>query len=118
PIRQAIATRLTDSATSTPTFTATASANVEALLALRADLNASLEDTSSKVSVNDLLVRAVALTLRAHPGINASYSPEGRGQTPVQSRVNVGIAVAAPAGLMVPVVPDADQLSVSAIGAK
>lgn len=117
-VRQAIATRLTESATTIPTFTVTASAEAGALMALRAQLNQSLEGTGAKISVNDLIVRAVAVALREHPGVNASYSPEGRGQTLLHRRINVGVAVAAPAGLMVPVVHDADQASVSAISAR
>ncbi|GAA0439900.1 dihydrolipoamide acetyltransferase family protein [Leifsonia naganoensis] len=113
-IRRAIAARLTESATTVPTFTATASADVGALLALRAELNAAVGD-DARISVNDLLVRAVALALREHPGVNASYSAEDGGATLLHRRVNVGIAVASPAGLVVPVVPDADRASVSTI---
>ncbi|WP_061294641.1 dihydrolipoamide acetyltransferase family protein [Herbidospora cretacea] len=115
PIRQAVAARLTESGTTVPTFTATASADVEDLLALRAQINEAHADTGVKVSVNDLLVRAVALALRAHPGVNASYSPEGRGHTLIHRRIHVGIAVASPAGLVVPVVRDADRATVTAI---
>ncbi|MEV6923422.1 dihydrolipoamide acetyltransferase family protein [Dactylosporangium sp. NPDC051485] len=116
-IRQAIAARLTESATTTPTFTATASADVEDLLALRAQINQAYGDTGVKVSVNDLLVRAVALALRAHPGVNASYSPADQGYTLIHHRIHVGIAVASPAGLLVPVIRDADRASVTAIAA-
>ena len=116
-IRHTVASRLTESATTTPTFTVTASADVDALLALRAQINTAMADSGAgrKVTVNDLFVRAVALALRAHPGVNASYSPEGRGQTLVHARVNVGIAVASPSGLVVPVVRDADRTAVSVI---
>lgn len=116
-IRHTVASRLTESATTTPTFTVTASADVDALLALRAQINTAMADSGAgrKVTVNDLFVRAVTLALRAHPGVNASYSPEGRGQTLVHARVNVGIAVASPSGLVVPVVRDADRTAVSVI---
>ncbi|MDR2320283.1 MAG: 2-oxo acid dehydrogenase subunit E2 [Microbacterium sp.] len=116
-IRHTVASRLTESATTTPTFTVTASAEVDALLALRAQINTAIADADAtrKVTLNDLFVRAVGLALRAHPGVNASYSPEGRGQTLVHARVNVGIAVASPAGLVVPVVRDADRAAVSVI---
>ncbi|GAB3253257.1 dihydrolipoamide acetyltransferase family protein [Kineosporia babensis] len=117
-VRQAIATRLTESATTIPTFTVTVGAEADKLMALRAQLNSALDGSGVKVSVNDLIVRAVALALREHPGINASYSAEGRGQTVLHQRINVGVAVAAPAGLMVPVIHDADQASVSAISAR
>ena len=117
-MRHAIASRLTESGTTTPTFTATASADVSALLALRAQLNTANSDTGAKVSVNDLLVRAVAVALRAHPQVNASYSAEGRGQALVHGRVHIGIAVASPAGLVVPVVHDADGKAVSIISTR
>ena len=115
-IRRAIASRLTESATTVPTFTVTASADVGGLLGLRAELNAAAGD-GTRISVNDLLVRAVALALRQHPGVNASYSAADGGATLLHRRVNVGIAVASPAGLVVPVVPDADRASVSTISA-
>ncbi|GAA2346463.1 dihydrolipoamide acetyltransferase family protein [Dactylosporangium salmoneum] len=114
-IRQSIAARLTESGTTIPTFTATASADVDELLALRARINQTHAGDRAKVSVNDLLVRAVALALRAHPGVNASYSPDARGQTLLHRRVHVGIAVASPAGLVVPVIRDADRAAVTAI---
>lgn len=116
-VRQQIARRLSESAAGTPTFTATASAAVGELMALRARINDAQEGTGIRVSLNDLLVRAVALALRAHPGVNASYSGEGRGATIRHSRVHVGIAVASPAGLVVPVIPDADRAAVTAISA-
>jgi pyruvate dehydrogenase E2 component (dihydrolipoamide acetyltransferase) len=116
-IREQIAARLTASATSTPTFRVTATADVTDLLALRAELNAQRATDSPRVSVNDLLVRAVAMALRAHPGVNASYASGGRGATLVHGRVHLGIAVASPAGLVVPVIRDADRLAVSAIAA-
>ncbi|OJX73316.1 MAG: dihydrolipoamide acetyltransferase [Leifsonia sp. 71-9] len=115
-IRRAIASRLTESATTVPTFTVTASADVAGLLGLRAELNAAAGD-GTRISVNDLLVRAVALALRQHPGVNASYSAADGGATLLHRRVNVGIAVASPSGLVVPVVPDADRASVSTISA-
>jgi pyruvate dehydrogenase E2 component (dihydrolipoamide acetyltransferase) len=116
-IRQAIAARLTESAATVPSFTVTASADVDELLALRARINESLAESGTKVSVNDLVVRAVALALRTHPGVNASYSPEGRGQTLLHAGIHVGIAVASPAGLVVPVVRDADRAPVTVIAA-
>lgn len=115
-VRQTIAARLTASAGTVPTFTVTASAVVDDLLDLRARVNTALD--GPKVTVNDLLVRAVARALRAHPGVNASYSPEGRGQSLLHGRVHVGVAVASPAGLIVPVIHDADRASVTDISAR
>ncbi|MET7339508.1 dihydrolipoamide acetyltransferase family protein [Nonomuraea sp. NPDC005650] len=118
PIRRTIASRLTETATTVPAFGVTSSADVTDLLDLRVQLNDALADTGGHVTVNDLLVRAVALALRSTPGVNASYSPEGRGQTLLHGRINVGIAVASPAGLMVPVIRDADQASVTTIAVR
>ncbi|MDQ0867500.1 dihydrolipoamide acetyltransferase family protein [Arthrobacter globiformis] len=114
-IRQALAARLTESSTTIPAFTATTSADVAELLSLRARINQAYAETGVKVSVNDLLVRAVALALRVHPGVNASYAADGRGQTLLHGRVHIGVAVASPAGLVVPVIRDADKAALSAI---
>ncbi len=113
--RRAIATRLTQSATTVPAFHATASADVTDLLALRAAANETTAVSGAKVSVNDLVVKAVALALREHPTLNASYSPDAGGQTLHHARVHIGIAVAAPSGLVVPVVRDADEATIAAI---
>ena len=114
-VRQAIATRLTQSGTTVPTFTATTSADVGQLLELRARINDAHAGAHMKVSVNDILVRAVALALRVHPGVNASYAPDGRGQTLVHQRIHIGVAMASPSGLVVPVVRDADRAAVTTI---
>lgn len=114
-IRQVIASRLTESATTIPTFSATASADVGELLRLRARINEATAESGVKVSVNDLIVRAVALALRAHPAVNASYDADGSGAALQHGRVHVGIAVASSAGLVVPVIRDADRASVTAI---
>lgn len=114
-IRQAIASRLTESATTIPSFAVTSSADVTELLELRQALNEALEARGVKLSVNDLIVRAVSLALRAHPGINASYSPENAGATVLHSEVHIGIAMASAAGLVVPVIRNVDRQSVSAI---
>jgi pyruvate dehydrogenase E2 component (dihydrolipoamide acetyltransferase) len=108
--RQIISQRLTNSSGSTPHYYVTAVADVENLMVLRAKLNALLNPTGlAKISVNDFLVRASAIALLAHPGVNASFSPEGRGHTLLHQRINIGIAVASEAGLVVPVIGDADH---------
>jgi pyruvate dehydrogenase E2 component (dihydrolipoamide acetyltransferase) len=114
-IRRQIAARLTESATTVPVFHATASADVTELLSLRAGINGTSAAADVRISVNDLIVKAVALALREHPAINASYSPDGGGQTLRHDRIDVGFAVAAPAGLLVPVVRDADASSITTI---
>lgn len=117
--RQVISRRLTDSSSSTPHFYVTAVADIDELLALRAELNAHTESSGrSKISINDFLVRAAAIALREHPGVNASYSPDGQGQTLMHGRVNIGIAVASEAGLVVPVIADADRKTTSLIASE
>ncbi|WP_314146663.1 2-oxo acid dehydrogenase subunit E2, partial [uncultured Leifsonia sp.] len=113
-IRRAIASRLTESAATVPVFHATASADVTDLLALRSRLN-DLAEPSARISLNDLVVKAAALALREHGTVNASFSPDDGGRTLLHHRVNVGFAVDAPSGLVVPVVRDADTASISAI---
>ncbi|MCL2582133.1 MAG: 2-oxo acid dehydrogenase subunit E2 [Streptosporangiales bacterium] len=115
-IRKVIARRLGESAREIPHFYVTASADAEELMALRAQLNEKLTASGrSKVSVNDLLVRAVALALREHPEVNVSFSEDA---LLMHDRVNIGVAVAAESGLIVPVINDADTKTVTQIGAE
>lgn len=117
--RRVISDRLTESSTSTPHFFVTAVADIDELLELRSALNTDLVPAGfPKISVNDLLVRASAIALQSHPGVNASFSPEGQGQTLLHRRINVGIAVASESGLVVPVIADANQKSVSLIASE
>jgi pyruvate dehydrogenase E2 component (dihydrolipoamide acetyltransferase) len=93
-----------------PHFFLTIRVDAEALLGFRAELNRQLaaggEDL--KVSVNDLIVKACAALLRANPALNVSFA----GDKLLRHRqVNVGIAVAIDAGLIVPVIHDADRKS-------
>lgn len=112
--RRVIARRLSESAHTVPHFMVTAAADVEALMVLRADLNRQLATADRpKVSVNDLVVRACALALRAHPLVNASYQDDAPATMLVHHRVNVGVAIASENGLVVPVIEDADQKTVS-----
>ncbi|MCW3012014.1 MAG: 2-oxo acid dehydrogenase subunit [Solirubrobacterales bacterium] len=82
-----------------PAFYLRLSADVRALLAARKAL------PDGPPSVNDLVVRAAALALRAHPGANGAYVD---GEVHLYPRVNVGVAMAVPGGLVVPAVYDAD----------
>jgi len=117
--RRVIARRLGESARTIPHFFVTAVADAEALMQLRADLNEQLVASGRpKVSVNDLLVRASALALRAHPLVNASYVDDASTSMLVHHRVNIGVAVASENGLVVPVIPDADQKTVTQLGAE
>jgi pyruvate dehydrogenase E2 component (dihydrolipoamide acetyltransferase) len=119
PVRRVIARRLGESASSIPHFYVTAAADVEALVQLRGQLNEQLAALGrSKVSINDLLIRACALALREHPLINASYVGDNAPSMLVHDRVNIGVAVASNNGLVVPVIVDADFKTVSDLGAE
>jgi pyruvate dehydrogenase E2 component (dihydrolipoamide acetyltransferase) len=113
-VRRVIARRLGESARTIPHFYVTAVADAEALVQLRTDLNEQLAATGRpRVSLNDLLIRACALALREHPLVNASYVNDSSTTMLVHHRINVGIAVASHNGLVVPVIVDADQKTVS-----
>ena len=111
-MRKTVARRLVESMQSAPHFYLTIKVDVDALLGLRAELNQRLADQGIKLSVNDLLVKACAVTVRSHPDINVSWAGD---KILRHRRVSVGIAVAVEGGLIVPVVRDADQKSVSQI---
>lgn len=110
-IRKVAAKRLTESQ-AVPHFFLTSVVDVEKLLAFRSDVNESLEAQGVRVSVNDLFVRAAAVTLRQHPEANSSW---GDDSVIRRARVNIGIAVATDAGLLVPVVHDAETKGLGAI---
>jgi pyruvate dehydrogenase E2 component (dihydrolipoamide acetyltransferase) len=113
-MRRVAARRLTESIQQTPHFFLTCSVEVDALLALRGDINGSLASAGDdlKVSVNDLLVRACAIALRDNPEVNVSWAGDRILQ---HLHVNIGVAVATDGGLIVPVIRDADRKSVSEI---
>lgn len=113
-IRRITAERLTASA-ATPHFYLTSIADAERLLAFRSDLNADLSEAEPKVSVTDLLIRACAMALRTHRIVNSSWAKD---KIVTHGHVNVGIAVATNAGLIVPVVSDADRKGIRMIAAE
>jgi len=118
-VRRVIARRLAASAREIPHFYVTAVADAQELMDLRATLNTQLTEAGrAKVSVNDLLIRACALALREHPDVNVSYGGDESGVMLVHDRVNVGVAVAAESGLIVPVIRDADTKTVTQLGAE
>ena len=82
-------------------------------MAFRAEINERLAATGDKISLTDLLTRACAVMLRAHPEVNASWNGDSIIR---RGAVNVGIAVALDSGLIVPVITNADHKSVSRIG--
>jgi len=108
-MRRTIAKRLSESTGPIPHFYLTADYDVVNLLSLRLQVN---EISGIKTSVNDYVVRAVALALRHHPNVNASWGDEAISQ---HGEIHVGIAVSTPEGLITPVIRDADRKSVEQI---
>jgi pyruvate dehydrogenase E2 component (dihydrolipoamide acetyltransferase) len=118
-VRRVIARRLSASAREIPHFYVTAVADAQDLMDLRATLNAQLTQAGrAKISVNDLLIRACALALREHPDMNVSYGGDASSVMLVHDRINIGVAVAAESGLIVPVIRDADTKTVTRLGAE
>lgn len=110
-VRRVTARRLAESLDA-PHFYLTSVVDAERLLAFRTEVNERLAATGTKVSVNDLLIRACAATLHAHPQINSSW---GGDKILRHRRIHVGVAVAIEDGLIVPVVRDADRKSLGEI---
>jgi pyruvate dehydrogenase E2 component (dihydrolipoyllysine-residue acetyltransferase) len=110
-MRRAIARRLTESKRTVPHFYLKASCEVDALLALRRELNAS---AAERISVNDLLVKAVGRAHTLVPEMNVAWSDEALLSF---GQVDVGVAVAGARGLVTPVVRAVDTRSVSAVSA-
>ena len=110
-IRRITASRLTESQ-AVPHFFLTTVIDAERLTAFRSDVNERLAGNGMKVSVTDLLVRACAVALRAHPQVNSSW---GEDKILRHHRINIGVAVSLEDGLIVPVVTDADRKSLGEI---
>lgn len=114
-MRKTIARRLTESKQTVPHFYLTARCNLNQLLALRGELNASLASRNVKLSVNDMLIKALALALTDVPDANVQFGGDTLHRF---SRVDVSMAVAIDGGLITPVIQDAGALSLSSIAAK
>ena len=110
-VRRITGQRMVESLQTAPHFFLTGVIDATELVKLRKQVNAELAKAGdeTRVSVNDLIVKACALTLRAVPAANAAF---GGDKILRLKRVHVGIAVATDNGLVVPVVRDADQKSV------
>lgn len=121
-MRKVIARRLTESKQQVPHFYLTVSLELDALLAIRAQLNGAAEAKAKKeaadpkaakpaykLSVNDLLIKASALALKDVPAANASWTDEAILQ---YNNVDISVAVAIDGGLITPIVRNADQKSV------
>jgi pyruvate dehydrogenase E2 component (dihydrolipoamide acetyltransferase) len=111
-MRKAIARRMTDSFRDVPHFPLTIDCEIDGLMAVRAKVNAMLEPQGIKVSVNDFVIKACALALKAVPEANASYSPEGLA---MHHHADVAMAVAIDGGLITPIIRKAELKSLSQI---
>jgi pyruvate dehydrogenase E2 component (dihydrolipoamide acetyltransferase) len=111
-MRKAIARRLTDSFRDVPHFPLTIDCQIDGLLAARAKVNALLEKDGIKVSVNDFVIKAGAMALKAVPEANASYSPEG---IAMHHHADVAMAVAIDGGLITPIIRKAETKTLSQI---
>jgi pyruvate dehydrogenase E2 component (dihydrolipoamide acetyltransferase) len=112
-IRKTIARRLTE-AWAAPVFQLQVDADATRLLLVREEMVARLREGDVKPTVNDVLTKLVASALVRHRAVNATFGGEEIQRFPT---ANVGIAVAAPQGLVVPVIRGADRLSVGEIAA-
>ena len=109
-MRKTIAKRLAESKFTAPHFYLTKEIKMDAVMEARIRMN---EYSESKISVNDLVIKAVALSLKKHPNINSSWLGD---KIRRNHHVHIGVAVAVEDGLLVPVVRFADSKSLSQIG--
>jgi pyruvate dehydrogenase E2 component (dihydrolipoamide acetyltransferase) len=113
-MRSAIAAGLQRSKQNVPHFYETIDVDVEALSTLRGRLNEQLKAENVKISVSDFVYKAVAAALLRHPAVNAHFNAE-KGEIVRYGDVNLGIAVAVPDGLIVPVMRGVDQMGLREI---
>jgi len=111
-IRKTIARRLTESKQTIPHYYLTVDIQLDALLKLRSELNKGLEPRNIKLSVNDLLIKALAMALIEVPTANVSFAGD---QMLKFSRADISVAVAIPDGLITPIIIGADTKTLSAI---
>jgi pyruvate dehydrogenase E2 component (dihydrolipoamide acetyltransferase) len=114
-MRKAIAKRLAQSIGPIPTFYLTVELDMTRMVELRARLNERLEQSGGKASLNDFIIKAVAVALAQHPEVNASW---GDSAIIRHKRVHVGVAVAVEDGLITPIIRDADRKRVRDIAAE
>ncbi|GGL16427.1 pyruvate dehydrogenase complex dihydrolipoamide acetyltransferase [Caulobacter rhizosphaerae] len=114
-MRKTIARRLTDSFRDVPHFPLTIDLEIDALLAARAKINHLLEGQGVKVSVNDIIIKAVAVALKRVPEANASYTPEG---IALHKHADIAVAVAIDGGLITPIVRAAETKGLAQISAE
>jgi len=113
-VRKVTARRLTQSFMQVPHFPLTIDLEIDHLLSARVRINEAAAASGTKVSVNDMLIKACAMALMAHPDANASYTDKGVAQ---HKSAHVSVAVAIPGGLITPVVRDAQTKGLAQIAA-
>ncbi len=111
-MRRTIARRMAESTRTVPHFFLTTTVDATELVALRKQILEQLGEDSPRISLNDMLVKGVALAIRKFPDVNVSFAEDSLIR---HAHVNIGIAVATERGLIVPVVRDADQKTLSQI---
>ncbi len=111
-MRKTIARRLTESMQQSPHIYLTVDIRLDALLKLRGELNASLESRGVKLSVNDMLIKALAVALERVPACNVSFGGDVMRQ---YKRADISVAVSIPGGLITPIIVDAGGKSMSKI---
>jgi len=111
-MRKAIVRALDNSQTTAVTFTIGMDINMDNAIASRKEINA-IPDT--KISFNDMVVKACAMALKKHPQVNTEWTDE---ETLYNHHISIGVAVAIEDGLVVPVIPFTDSKSLSQIGAQ
>lgn len=114
-VRKVTARRLTQSFMQVPHFPLTIDLEIDHLLSARVRINEAGTAAGVKVSVNDMLIKACAMSLMAHPDANASYTDNGVAQ---HRSAHVSVAVAIPGGLITPVVRDAQTKGLAQIAAE
>ena len=111
-MRKIIASRLLESKITIPHFYLSSQARVDELIKLREQIN---QDRQNKISINDFVVKAVALALVQFPAVNSSWSDEGIRK---YSNVDVCVAVSVDGGLITPIIHQADLKSLSQISSQ
>ncbi len=111
-MRKTIAKRLTQSMAEAPHIYLSVDVRLDALLKLRGELNTSLADRGVKLSVNDMLIKALALALETVPQCNVSFGGDVLRQ---YQRSDISVAVSIPGGLITPIITDAASKSLSKI---
>jgi len=114
-IRKTIARRLSEAKQQVPHIYLTVDIQLDELLKLRGELNAGLESRGIKLSVNDLLIKALARSLMEVPECNVAFAGDHMFK---YGRADISVAVSIPAGLITPIIASADAKSVSAISAE